>query len=345
MLDSIAFHTLVSTPSVWREVDMGPRVADLKYRLAVHLIGDGYGTVATKKATAMEMHQVRYFLAVTDAENFTRAAEACNVAQPSLTKAIQKLEEELGGPLFHRERGRTIQTELGRRVYPHINTLAEATKAVKLDAQDFHEGERATIRLGVMATIAPGQMVGFLSRLRQEVPALDLDLREMSGPDLISTMQEGTLDVALLAMPDLPDSFAILPLYTERYVIAFPVGHAFASQDNVPIDALAEVDYLKRVHCEFTDHFEALGTARPLGVNVRYSSEREDWVQAMVAAGLGCSIMPENLTQVPGIGIRPLSDPAVSREISLVTVAGRRHSPALAAMIRLAKRYSWPGES
>ena len=293
----------------------------------------------------MEMHQVRYFLAVTEAENFTRAAEACNVAQPSLTKAIQKLEDELGGPLFHRERNRTIQTELGRRVHPHIQALAEATEAVKLDAQDFHASERATIRLGVMSTIAPGRMVGFLSRLREDVPALDLDLHEMAGTDLVAAMQEGALDVALLALPGLPDSFAALPLYDERYVIAFPMGHAFAAQDNVPIDALAGIDYLKRVHCEFTDHFEALGAARPLGVNVRYSSEREDWVQAMVAAGLGCSIMPEHLTQAPGVGMRPLSDPAVSRKVSLVTVAGRRHSPALAAMIRLAKRYPWPGDA
>ncbi len=291
----------------------------------------------------MEMHQVRYFLAVTEAENFTRAAEACNVAQPSLTKAIQKLEEELGGPLFHRERGRTIQTELGRRVHPHIRALAEAGEAVRADARDFHESERATIRLGVMATIAPARMVDFLSRLREEVPSLDLDLHEMPGPDLVTAMQEGTLDVALLAMPGLPENFATLPLYNERYVIAFPVGHAFAAQDNVSIAALAGIDYLKRVHCEFTEHFEALGNSRPLGVNVRYSSEREDWVQAMIAAGLGCSIMPEHLTQSPGVGMRPLSDPAVSRDVSLVTVAGRRHSPALAAMVRLAKRYPWPG--
>ena len=290
----------------------------------------------------MEMHQVRYFLAVTEAENFTRAAEACNVAQPSLTKAIQKLEEELGGPLFHRERGRTIQTELGRRVHPQIRALADASEATRRLAQGFHADERATIRLGVMSTIAPPRMIGFLARLREEVPDLDVDLREMAGEALVGAMQAGELDVALLALPSLPESFAIQPLYSERYVIAFPQGHAFARRDAVPVDALAGEDYLKRVHCEFTDHFEAMGDTRPLGVNVRYSSEREDWVQAMVAAGMGCSIMPEHLPQIPGIGIRPLTEPEVARTVSLVTVAGRRHGPALTVMMRLAKRYPWP---
>lgn len=81
----------------------------------------------------------------------------------------------------------------------------------------------------------------------------------------------------------------------------------------------------------------------PLGVTIRYRSEREDWVQAMVAAGLGCSIMPESLPAIDGIGTRPLAEPEVSRMISLVTVAGRPFGPALTRMLRVAQRYDWPG--
>ena len=292
----------------------------------------------------MEMHQVRYFIAVCEAENFTRAAEACNVAQPSLTKAIRKLEEEFGGPLFHRERNRSILTELGRRVKPHIDRMAEASAAAKQDAAGFFDDGAVMIRVGVMSTIAPTRMVGFLMRLREEVPQLELDLKEASGPSLIEAMIAGELDVALMAMPTLPDALNQMPLYSERYVIAFPAGHTFQRHNAVSIDSLKGVDYLKRVHCEFTDHYEALGDSRPLGVNVRYSSEREDWIQAMVAAGLGCSILPEHMQLMDGISTRPLKDPKVSRSVSLVTVAGRRHSQALAAMVRVAKRHVWPTE-
>ncbi|NRB19815.1 MAG: LysR family transcriptional regulator [Rhodobacteraceae bacterium] len=292
----------------------------------------------------MEMHQVRYFLAVCKAENFTRAAEACNVAQPSLTKAVRKLEEEFGGPLFHRERNRSILTELGRRVKPHIDRMAEASMAAKQDAAGFFTDGAVKVRLGVMSTIAPTRMVGFLMRLREEVPQLELELKEDSGTALIAAMTTGELDVALMAMPTLPNTLHAMPLYPERYVVAFPAGHAFQQRNAISIETLKGVDYLTRVHCEFMDHYEALGDSRPLTVNVRYSSEREDWVQAMVVAGLGCSIMPEHLPSMDGISTRPLKDPTVSRCVSLVTVAGRQHSPALAAMVRVAKRHVWPVE-
>lgn len=293
----------------------------------------------------MEMHQVRYFLAVCEAQNFTRAAEACNVSQPSLTTAIKKLEEEFGGKLFLRERNHTLLTELGRRVKPHIDLVAEASAAARHDAAGYFNDETVRIRLGVMSTIAPTRMIGFLTRLRAEIHGLEMQLHEASGAELITAMKRGELDVALMAMPGLPDTLNALPLYPERYMIGFPAGHAFQRRNAVTIEELAGIDYLKCVHCEFVEHYEALGHTRALGVNVRYTSEREDWVQAMIVAGLGCSIMPEHLPMLDGIGTRPLKDPKVSRTVSLVTVAGRRHSPALAGMIRVAKRYPWPGEA
>ena len=80
----------------------------------------------------MEMHQVRYFVTLCETLNFTRAAEACHVAQPSLTKAIQKLEDELGGPLFSRERGLTHLTDLGRLMKPHLEAVYEASEAARI---------------------------------------------------------------------------------------------------------------------------------------------------------------------------------------------------------------------
>ena len=111
----------------------------------------------------MEMHQVRYFLAVCESLNFTRAAEACHVAQPSLTKAIHKLEEELGGPLFQRERNRTHLTELGQRVRPHLERLMDSAKIASAEAEDFLSLQRASLKLGVMSTINPQRLIPFLA--------------------------------------------------------------------------------------------------------------------------------------------------------------------------------------
>ena len=228
---------------------------------------------------------------------------------------------------------------------PHLDTVAEASAAARQDAAGYLSDDAVKIRMGVMSTIAPTRMIGFLSRLRSEIHGLEMELREAPGPDLVAAMEAGALDVALLALPSLPDALPAMPLYPERYMIAFPAGHPFQRRNAIGVEALAGIDYLKRVNCEFVDHYRALGGTQSLGVNVRYTSEREDWVQAMVVAGLGCSIMPEHLPTLDGIGVRPLKDPKISRTVSLVTVAGRRHSPALAAMVRMAKRYPWPGES
>ncbi|MGI9501004.1 MAG: LysR family transcriptional regulator [Geminicoccaceae bacterium] len=293
----------------------------------------------------MEMHQVRYFLAVCEAQNFSRAAEACNVAQPSLTKAIKKLEGEFGGELFYRERHRTNLTDLGRKLKPHFETVYAATAAAKADADGFRTEEAMAIDLGVMSTIGPSLMIDFFSRLRRENPSLDINIREAKGHDLVRALRDGEIDVGLIGLPDLPDDFRTLPLYSERYTIAFAKGHSFERMNAVSIAELDGIDYLNRVHCEFVDHFEALGFQSDFKVNVRYTSEREDWIQALVVAEMGCAIMPEHLPILPGVSTRPITEPEVSRTISLVTVAGRRHSHALTRMIRLAGLFPWPGKA
>lgn len=290
----------------------------------------------------MEMHQVRYFLAVCETLNFTRAAEQCHVAQPSLTKAIKKLEEELGGELFRRERSQTHLTDLGQLMKPHLETIYGASQAAEEEAKGFHALEKAPVNLGVMSTIGPAHMIDFLARLRAEIPSIDLTVREARGRDLVDSLLAGELDVALIGLPDLPDRLDAQPLYSERYTIAFPQGHRFEKLAAVPIGELEGEDYLLRLHCEFMDHFEALGGAGDIGANICYRSEREDWIQAMILARMGCAVMPEFLPTLSGIATRVVADPAVSRTISLVTVAGRRFSPALGALVRLARRYPWP---
>lgn len=296
-------------------------------------------------AKTMEMHHVRYFMAVCDTLNFTRAAEQCAVSQPSLTKGIKKLEEALGGELFRRERSKTHLTDLGRIVRPHLAAIQNARDAAVVDAENFHTLETAHLKLGVMSTIGPAQMVGFLASLREELSTLDLTVSEAPGEALVDSLLAGDLDVALIGLPALPERLDALPLYSERYMIAFAQGHHFESQNAVSADDLDGEDYLIRLHCEYLEHYGATGRTPSFDVNVRYSSEREDWIQAMVLAKIGCCIMPEFLPTLSGIAMRPIIDPEVSRTISLVTVAGRQFTPTLRLMRQMAQRYKWPGDS
>jgi DNA-binding transcriptional LysR family regulator len=109
----------------------------------------------------------------------------------------------------------------------------------------------------------------------------------------------------------------------------------------VPFRELAGESYVERMLCEFDDHREAVLPGQDVDVEVKFRSEREDWVQALLAAGVGCAVMPEFLPRLPGVVLRLIVEPEVSRTVSLVTVAGRRQTPAARAMVQLARAYRW----
>jgi len=289
----------------------------------------------------MEMHQIRYFLAVCETLNFTRAADTCNVAQPSLTRAVQKLEDELGGLLFHRERSRTHLTDLGRLMKPHLEQLYEAARNAKAEAESFNKMEKAPLKLGVMCTIGPARLIGLIERLGTRFPNLELKLREERGSLLLEQLLGGELDVAMIGLPDYPDRLQADPLFRERYVVAFPPGHRFETMPMVPVAEMEGENYLSRLNCEYLDHFNQCIGDWTCQLNVRYESEREDWIQAMVLAGLGCAFMPEHMPLFPGIKTRVVVEPEIYREISLVTVRGRRFSHAVEAFVRLSRTHDW----
>ena len=202
--------------------------------------------------------------------------------------------------------------------------------------------DQGTIRIGAMCTIGPTRMVGFLKRFRRDVPSVTLTIRDAPGLALVDLLLEGEIDAAFIGLPDLPERLDAVPLFSEKYIVAFCPGHRFEGMDTVPLRELNTEDYLTRTNCEFPEHFNALGIPDPAAdANVCYASEREDWIQAMILAGLGCAVMPEFLPTLPGIATRPLLDPEISRTIRLVTVAGRQHSPALRSFLTLARRHDW----
>jgi LysR family transcriptional regulator, hydrogen peroxide-inducible genes activator len=289
----------------------------------------------------MELHQIRYFLALCRELNFTKAAHACHVSQPALTKAIKGLEDEMGGPLFHRERANTHLTDLGLVLRPHLEQIFNSAETAQSEALGFKKATKTSLTLGVMCTISPHAIVNFLRAIRDRLPSIDLSIVEKPGRQLLDDLIKGKLDIALVGMPNLPDRFHPIPLYRERYGIAFAKGHRFESMNTVVTEELKGEAYVQRTACEFDHHWDAMGTGRDLDVKVVFRSEREDWVQALLAAGFGCAVMPEFLPRLSGVVLRLLVEPEVSRTISLATVAGRRFSPAAAAVVQLAKTYKW----
>src|SRR5882724_5605199 len=181
----------------------------------------------------MEMHQVRYFLALGELLNFTRAAERCNVSQPALTRAIQTLEEELGGPLFHRERHNTHMTELGRMMLPYLQDVLDQSRKAKERARAF-ASLGAPLALGVMCTIGPSKLLGLFEGYRSANPRVEVQLHDATAAELIARLDEGALDVAIFGLPEPIDArFHAIPLFVERYVVGMTALHPFAQKNGV----------------------------------------------------------------------------------------------------------------
>ena len=291
----------------------------------------------------MELHEIRYFLALSKTLNFTKAAEMCNVSQPALTRAIQKMEDELGGLLFSRERSNTHLTELGRMLEPHLTEVLTRTQVAKETAQRFLRLDSAHLKLGVMCTIGPVRFVSFLSRFRADNPGIDITLTEAVPDRLCDLLVKGELDVALIARPD---GFALplqpQPLYRERFIIACSAGHPFSRKNAVTIADLDGQPYLQRINCEYRDFLRDTCHANGSHLSGAFRSEREDWILTMVAAGMGICFLPEFSNTIPGVIGRPVIQPSVEREVCLVTVAGRRWSSPLSAFVRAVRQYRWP---
>jgi DNA-binding transcriptional LysR family regulator len=284
----------------------------------------------------MEMHQIRYFLAVADELNFTRAAAKCNVSQPSLTRAIKLLEEELGGPLFHRERANTHLSELGRTVRPNLIKIFAETGEAKRIAQDFRKLNKTTLKLGVMCTIGPNQLIDLFARLRTEHPGIELELTNASARELNEQLLAGALEVGIFCLPadEEDERLQLLPLFKERMMIVVNPDHPFACMDGVAVRDLEGKSYLNRANCEFRGYAGDLFREQGVSCPAVYRSDRDDWIMAMVVAGLGFALMPEGCLTYPGVVARPLIEPEFWREVNLVTVRGRPYSPAVGLLAR-----------
>lgn len=291
----------------------------------------------------MEMQQVRYFVALAQTLNFTRAAEQCNVSQPALTRAIQQLEGELGGPLFHRERGNTHLSELGRMMLPYLQAVMEQTQAAKQSAKAMAKLDRAVLKIGAMCTISAALVADLIARFNAQYPDVEVRIRDGGAPQMIEAMEKGELEVAVIGIPEeMPESFHCVPIFEERFVAVLPPNHRLVGRDTVRTEELNDEPYVSRAACEVFDHVRKDLAARGITPRRVFSSTRDDWVQAMIKAGLGFGFFPESCVTDPELVVRELVEPTYMRTIYLATVRGRPYSPAVGAFVREARRHRWP---
>jgi DNA-binding transcriptional LysR family regulator len=284
----------------------------------------------------MEMHQVRYFLAVARTLNFTRAAEECNVSQPSLSRAIKHLEIELGGELFRRERPRIQLTALGKHMLPLLHQCYESALGARALAQAIRRQNVGSLSIVLSRSVPAGVVLPQIARIRSQFSALRLRLLRANPGAVVDMLRAGEAEFAI-AVPQ-PDAWNRLdhwPLFEEPVRLLVAPDHRLAGRGAVRLEALADESLVLRPYCETTR--EALAACRERGLAPEGCDEAdgdEDLV-AMLAHGIGVALGPESLAAGGRVVAVPIEDFDVRRTVALIGIAGRQRTAAGNLLMRL----------
>ncbi len=290
----------------------------------------------------MELQQLKYFMALCDRGSFTRAADHCAITQPALTRAIKKLEEELGGTLFERDASGTQLSRFGRSVRPFLEQTLRAAEAARIKARSFLRSDSNQLRLGVAPALPPAMLMRPLSEIRRRIAEFGLELTQSDVATILQQLEEGDLEVAIIPSGSrLPDRVHQWPLYEEYACLAVPEHHALASLPEVPLAALDGEIWIERVDnplsCAFLEHCAEQGVQ----LMVRHRATGDDQVQHLVSAGFGCAVTSSHTPIVAGVAIRPILGFEERHQIVLAAVAGRQFNRVSEVFVRMARARDW----
>lgn len=290
----------------------------------------------------MDLNQIRYFIHLADLLNFTEAARRSGVSQPSLTKAIMRLEEELGGQLIYRDGKDNRLTALGREMQVEFMKIDSLINNIHELAEDSLGGRKCKLRVGVMTTIAPAPFAKFWSNVLTELPHMELHFSPMLPDEDEYEVLAGNYDLCILSQLPKPNfKLTSVPLYSEPLQLAVALNHELAKQEEILPDLIAEHPYVDRLHCEFRTRVINYFMNRNIVMKPNILSEREDWVQQFVADGLGVTTLPKYSLIVKGLTLRPVTGLELSREVTLVAVSGSGNPVELRKILSIAENYDW----
>jgi len=292
----------------------------------------------------MNLQELRYLAAVADHRHFGRAAEACNVSQPTLSSQLRKLEVELGVTLIERTNKRVEMTPVGTQILIHARrALAEAgqMEAVARAARDPLVGP---LRLGVIPTLAPYLMPLILKPLQRDYPGLAIELWEDQTRSLIDGLRNHRLDAALLATAADSPEITELALFDEPLLAALPLDHRLAKAKSISEDALAdELMVLADGHCLASHALAACGARRALPRTSLQGSMQAATLETLVnlvAAGYGATLIPALAADTlgkRGVVLRPLAGKSF-RTIRLASRPGFPRPQALRALEKVIRK-------
>ena len=283
----------------------------------------------------MELHQLRYFVAVADEGNFSRAAAKVRVAQPSLSQQIRKLEAEVGQPLFDRLPRSVVLTEAGRCLLEYARQILASIGDARRCVDELKGKIAGDVAVGAIPTIAPYVLPELVVTFQNHYPDVTLHIVEDVTAGITRRIESGELDVALASTCQKSPTQRVEHVGNEPLLALVPEGHPLAKQTVVSFDDLKSQRFLllHEMHC-LSQQVHHLLESRRLFPEVALAGSQLSTIANMVAAGIGLSIVPQMMVKhqaTPGCVSLPFAPPVPERELNVLYNPLRFQSKAAAA--------------
>jgi LysR family transcriptional regulator, hydrogen peroxide-inducible genes activator len=297
-----------------------------------------------KVSSHFEFQSLEQFVAIARAKNFTRAAAELNLSQSALSRAIQKLEDQLGQPLFERKPREVVLTDFGELL------LEPAKQILKLVEDTFSElseaGRRGRIRLGAIPTIAPYFLPSLLGSFAEKHPDIPVIVLEDTTETLIKSCSHGEIDLAIIALPIIAKYLEIEPLFTEELLLVLPVGHPLTTRKTVKIDAVDGYPFvmLNEAHC-LSENISTFCRRQSVQLLTVERTSQLATVQELVALDHGVSIVPEMARRIDASNrrvYRSFGGEKPVRTVALMSNSYRYQSKAVKALLEHVRLQSAP---
>lgn len=296
----------------------------------------------TDRGALMEMHQVRYFLAVARVLNFTRAADDCNVTQPSLTRAIKQLEAELGGDLFRRERPAAQLTELGQRMHPLLKQCYEAATGARQLASSFKSGEVGALRIALTHSIDLSLLIPHLDQIKRQFNRLEFRFLRGDARAVGEFLKKGEAELGIAAeIGEEWDRLDTWPLFTENFQLVVNRRHPLAAREKLDFEDLRAEQLLARNYCEHAERVNASLREHGLDVDRSHEISSERDLIELLEADIGVAVVPDTASIPATLKRAPVEGLDARRTVHLYGVAGRERTAVASAVMRMLRGADW----
>jgi len=288
------------------------------------------------------MHQIRYFLATSRTLNFTRAAEECNVAQPSLTRAIKLLEDELGGDLFRRERNLTHLTDLGARMLPLLQQCYDSALNAKSLATQIKSGAIAPLALALSRTVEMSLLIPHLSELLRVFSGLQFKFIRGDADQVGEALKKGDAELAIAGtLGSTWERLDTWSLFKEDCGLLVSNEHRLAGRNSIEFAEMSGERFLRRAYCEEGVAIGDLMQSRGVATVVEHVVAGEADLVALLSVNVGVAVAPRSTATGQAVRYLAFSDLELSRTVYAYGVAGRPRSASAATFLKLLRAADW----